>query len=85
MSKQLLKTYIYEIIKETLEAEKKLRVFDLDDTLMKTSSKVHVSKTSSFLFLKKWCKTMQKCRYTSFSLALPFLKIVYDQYFNTNL
>ena len=46
MSKQLLKAYIQEIIKETLQSEKKLRVFDLDDTLVKTSSKVHVSKAS---------------------------------------
>jgi len=46
MSNQLLKTYIREIIKESLQAEKKLRVFDLDDTLVKTSSKVHVSKAS---------------------------------------
>jgi hypothetical protein len=30
MSKQLLKTYIKEIIKETLQAGKKLRIFDLD-------------------------------------------------------
>ena len=46
MSNQLLKTYIHEIIKESLQAEKKLRVFDLDDTLVKTSSKVHVLKAS---------------------------------------
>jgi FMN phosphatase YigB (HAD superfamily) len=46
MSKQLLKTYIRQIIKETLEAEKKLRVFDLDDTLVKTNSKVHITKAS---------------------------------------
>jgi hypothetical protein len=46
MSNQLLKTYIKEIIKETLQAEKKLRIFDLDDTLVKTNSKVHVSKAS---------------------------------------
>lgn len=46
MSKQLLKTYIREIIKETLQTEKKLRVFDLDDTLVKTNSKVHITKAS---------------------------------------
>jgi hypothetical protein len=46
MSKQLLKTYIREIIKETLQAEKKLRVFDLDDTLVKTNSKVHLTRAS---------------------------------------
>ena len=46
MSKQLLKTYIREIIKETLQVEKKLRVFDLDDTLVKTNSKVHITKAS---------------------------------------
>ena len=46
MSNQLLKTYIRQIIKETLQAEKKLRVFDLDDTLVITKSKVHVTKAS---------------------------------------
>lgn len=46
MSNQLLKAYIQEIIKETLQAEKKLRVFDLDDTLVKTNSRVHVTKAS---------------------------------------
>jgi hypothetical protein len=46
MSKQLLKAYIGEIIKETLQAEKKLRVFDLDDTLVITNSKVHITKAS---------------------------------------
>lgn len=46
MSNQLLKTYIQEIIKETLQSEKKLRIFDLDDTLVKTNSRVHVTKAS---------------------------------------
>lgn len=46
MSNQLLKDYILQIIKETLQSEKKLRIFDLDDTLVKTNSKVHVLKAS---------------------------------------
>jgi hypothetical protein len=49
MSNQLLKTYIHEIIKETLQAGKKLRIFDLDDTLVKTNSKVHIKKASGEL------------------------------------
>lgn len=46
MSNQLLKAYIQEIIKEAMQSEKKLRVFDLDDTLVITNSKVHVTKAS---------------------------------------
>jgi hypothetical protein len=49
MSNQILKTYIHEIIKETLQAGKKLRIFDLDDTLVKTNSKVHIKKASGEL------------------------------------
>lgn len=46
----LLKTFIKEIIKEetsgrwSMIPEKKLRVYDLDDTLVHSSSKIHVSK-----------------------------------------
>jgi hypothetical protein len=46
MSNQILKTYIHEIIKETLQAAKKLYIWDLDDTLVKTNSKVHIKKAS---------------------------------------
>ena len=49
MSKQLLKTYIREIVKKTLQEElnnRKLYIWDLDDTLVKTNSKVHITKAS---------------------------------------
>lgn len=45
MSKQLLKTYIRAIIKENLQS-RKLYVWDLDDTLVKTNSRVHITKAS---------------------------------------
>lgn len=45
MSTQLLKTYITAIIKETLQ-HNKLYVWDLDDTLVQTNSKVHITKSS---------------------------------------
>lgn len=41
-STKLLKEYIKEIVKETRE-HKRLRVFDFDDTLVKTDAKVHVT------------------------------------------
>lgn len=48
MSKHLLKSYIKEIIKEqsanrwSMAPEKKLRVFDLDDTLVHSNSMIHI-------------------------------------------
>lgn len=45
MSKQLLKSYIRAIIKESLQS-RKLYIWDLDDTLVKTRGKVHLTKAS---------------------------------------
>jgi hypothetical protein len=44
MTQKQLKNYIEKVINETLKEQKKLRVFDLDDTLVKTTSKVRVEK-----------------------------------------
>ena len=46
MSNQLLKEYITILINEALDGANKLRVFDLDDTLVKTHSRVHVLKAN---------------------------------------
>ena len=51
MSKLLLKTFIKEILKEEADRwsmipGKKLRVFDLDDTLVKTNSLIRLTKAS---------------------------------------
>jgi hypothetical protein len=46
MSKQLLKEYITILINEALDGVNKLRVFDFDDTLVKTHSRVHVKKAN---------------------------------------
>jgi len=51
MSKHLLKSYIKEIIKEessgrwSMMPEKKLRIFDLDDSLVRSNSKIHIKQT----------------------------------------
>lgn len=49
MSKQILKTYIKQVLFEELMKDKKLYVWDLDDTLVKTNSRVHVKKASGDL------------------------------------
>jgi len=57
MSKLLLKTFIKEILKEegdrwSMIPGKKLRVFDLDDCLVRSNSKIHISKSDgTFLVL----------------------------------
>ena len=44
MSKALLKEYIIRILKEEIRKSKKLVIFDFDDTLVKTTSKVKMKK-----------------------------------------
>lgn len=47
---KLLKEYINEIIKETKLGSKRLRIFDFDDTLVRTDCRVHVTTASGETF-----------------------------------
>lgn len=51
MSTEILKRFIKEVLqKEISRSSKKLRVFDFDDTLVKTSSLIHVTNKSGYQF-----------------------------------
>jgi len=47
---KLLREYIKEIVKESASAHKRLRIFDFDDTLVKTDSAIHVTSADGTKF-----------------------------------